>query len=63
MTQTSDLATSLISAKAQQTQSQIQMAVLKQQFQAQQSVLDILDPPDTKAAPAPGTGLMVDKTA
>ena len=63
MTQTSDLATSLVSAKAQQTQSLVQIAVLKQQFQMQQSVLDILDPPDTKAAPARGTGLVLDKTA
>jgi hypothetical protein len=63
MTQTSDLATSLVTANAQQTQSLIQIAVMKQQFKAEQSVLDILDPPQTQAPPSPGTGLVVDKTA
>ena len=56
------LATSLLSMSAQKTQFSANIAVLKKTLEMQKSVLDILDPP-SRAAPAPGTGTLVDKTA
>ncbi|HTJ56759.1 MAG TPA: putative motility protein [Devosiaceae bacterium] len=60
---TSALASSLVSMNAASTQSQIGTAVLKQSLNSEKSVLAILDPSNFKAAPAPGTGVVVDKTA
>ena len=54
----SDLASSLISMQQQKTQSSVQMAVLKKQFEMQKSAIDMLMP--VKAQPAPGTGTVVD---
>ena len=59
---TASLASSLVSMSAASTQANIGTAVLKKQFDMQKSVLALLDPP-SKAAAAPGTGLVVDKTA
>ena len=53
-----DLATSLISMQQQKTQSSVQMAVLKKQFEMQKATIDMLMP--VKAAAAPGTGTQVD---
>jgi hypothetical protein len=60
---TAALAANLDSMKAAGTQSAIGTSVLKQQLNSEKSVLAILDPANNKAAPAPGTGLLVDKTA
>ena len=58
-----DIAASLLSMSAASTQSSVNIAVLKKQFEMQKSAIDMLDPTPIKAAPAPGTGLLVDKTA
>ena len=58
-----DIVASLLSMSAASTQSSVNIAVLKKQFEMQKSAIDILDPTPTRPAPAPGTGLLVDKTA
>jgi len=59
---TTALATSLLWMSAQKTQFSANIAVLKKTLDMQKSVLDILDPASSRAAPAPGTGTLVDKT-
>jgi len=60
----SDLATSLVDMSALRTQSLADIAVLKQQFKMEKSVVDLLDPTPSSPAPAPpGMGQNVDKTA
>jgi hypothetical protein len=56
------IASSLISMSAQKTQMTANFAVLKKQFEMQKSVIDLLQPLAQTPA-APGTGLVVDKTA
>jgi hypothetical protein len=60
---TSDLAASLVGMNALKTQSLVNIAVLKQQFAMQKSVIDILDPTTAKASAPAGMGQNVDKTA
>jgi hypothetical protein len=62
--ETSDLAATLVSMSALKTQSLANIAVLKQQFTMEKSVLDLLAPTSSTKAPAPpGMGQYVDKTA
>ena len=56
-----DLASSLMSMSMAKTQFSASIAVLKKQLEMQKLAVDMLVP--VKAAPSPGTGLVVDKTA
>ncbi|MDR3474860.1 MAG: YjfB family protein [Devosia sp.] len=56
-----DLASSLISMSAAKTQMSANIAVLKKQFEMQKAAVDMLLPAGPPAAP--GTGLVVDKSA
>ena len=61
VTGSSDLVETVLGVKAEALQQSIGMAVLRQQIRSEQEVLSILG--DAVAAPAPGTGLVVDKRA
>lgn len=52
----------MVAMQAGQTRMGIQTAMVKQQLQADQAVVDLLAT-GSQAAPAPGTGVLVDKTA
>jgi hypothetical protein len=56
------LATSLLGLQAQKTQGSLQAVLMRQQVQADQGITDLLSQA-AQAAPAPGTGQLVDKTA
>ncbi len=56
------LASSLLGMQAQSTQSSLQAVMMRQNVQAEQGIVDLLTQ-SAQAAPAPGTGLLVDKTA
>ncbi len=59
---TAGIAATMVGMQAGQTRMGIQTAMVKQQLQADQAVVDLLATA-AQAAPAPGTGLVVDKTA
>lgn len=59
---TEGIAGTMVAMQAGQTRMGIQTAMVKQQLQADQAVVDLLATA-SQAAPAPGTGLTVDKTA
>jgi hypothetical protein len=59
---TTDLASSLVDMSALKTQTLTNIAVMKQQFAMEKSVLDILDPAPSKALAPAGMGQQVDKT-
>jgi hypothetical protein len=62
--ETSDLAATLVSMSALKTQSLANIAVLKQRFKMEKSVLDLLAPASSpNAPPPPGMGRRVDKMA
>lgn len=56
------IASTMIAMQSEQTRMGIQTAIVKQQAQADQGVVDLLASA-VQASPAPGTGLTVDKTA
>lgn len=56
------IAGALVGMKAAETRMGLQAVMVKQQQQADQGVVDLLASA-VQAAPAPGTGLLVDKTA
>ena len=58
-----DLATSLVDMNALKTQNAVNIAVMKQQFAMEKSVLVILDPTSGKSPAPPGMGQQVDKLA
>jgi hypothetical protein len=60
---TTDLATSLVDMNALKTQNAVNIAVMKQQFAMEKSVLDLLDPTPSKAPAPAGMGQQVDKLA
>jgi hypothetical protein len=60
---TTDIAASLISMSTAKTQMSANLAVLKQQFAMEKAAVDMLVPGAGKAPAAPGTGLVVDKSA
>jgi hypothetical protein len=62
--ETSDLAATLVNMSVLKTQSLANIAVLKQRFKMEKSVLELLDPTPSSQAPVPpGMGQHVDKTA
>ena len=62
--ETSDLAATLVNMSTLKTQSLANIAMLKQQFKMEKSVLDLLAPASSpNAPPPPGMGQHVDKMA
>jgi hypothetical protein len=62
--ETSDLAATLVNMSTLKTQSLANIAVLKQQFTMEKSVLDLLAPASSpNSPPPPGMGQHVDKMA
>lgn len=59
---TAAIAGTMVAMQGAQTRMGLQTAMVKQQLQADQGVVDLLAAA-TQSAPAPGTGLTVDKTA
>ena len=59
---TAAIAGTMVAMKGAETRMGIQTAMVKQQQQADQAVVDLLASA-VQAAPAPGTGLVVDRTA
>jgi hypothetical protein len=59
---TAAIAGALVGMSQAKTQMGIQSVLVKQQLQADQAVVDLLASA-AQAAPAPGTGQVVDKTA
>ena len=58
----SDLATSLITARAASTQQSISLAVLKKSHEMQMELVQMIDE-TARSAPPPGQGRVVDKLA
>lgn len=56
------IAGTMVAMQAAETRMGLQAVMVKQQNQAEQAVVDLLASA-VQAAPAPGTGLLVDKTA
>jgi hypothetical protein len=62
--ETSDLAATIVSMSALKTRSLADIAVLKQQFKMEKSVLDLLAPASSpNSPPPPGMGQHVDMVA
>lgn len=59
---TDSIVGAMVGMSMDKTQMGIQTAMVRQQVQADQQLVDLLAT-SAKAAPAPGTGLIVDKTA
>lgn len=59
---TAGIAGTMVAMQAGQTRMGLQTAMVKQQLQADQAVVDLLATA-VQAAPAPGTGLTIDKIA
>ncbi len=59
---TAGIAGTMVAMQGAQTRMGLQTAMVKQQLQADQGVVDLLAAA-AQSAPAPGTGLVVDKTA
>ncbi len=59
---TEAIAGTMVAMKAAQTRMGLQAVMVKQQNQADQAVVDLLASA-VQSTPAPGTGLVVDKTA
>jgi hypothetical protein len=58
----SAIAGAMVAMNHQETRMGIEAVLVKQQLQAEQAIVDLLASA-VRAAPAPGTGLAVDRTA